>query len=73
MTILVTARKACGTKRRYANRKAARAARRRTPSSDHLSIYYCPWCGWYHIGHLPKAVSQGKASRDAWLTKTGAR
>jgi len=65
--------KACGNKVRYPNRKKAREARRRTPSGGHLNIYHCPWCGWYHLGHLPRDIRRGKTEKDVWLYRTGSR
>lgn len=42
----------CEGKVGHADRRAARRARNATRGgSGHLSIYRCPWCDRFHIGH----------------------
>jgi len=60
----------CGTcgKRAYLTRKAARNARRQLPNRGGTSVYPCG--GYWHIGHLPRSVRQGRANRhDIYDTK----
>jgi hypothetical protein len=54
----------CG-KQRYASRKTARHAARRQ-SRAALSAYPCG--AYWHIGHLPRVIAQGDASRQDLTT-----
>lgn len=51
----------CG-KRRYYDRRTARAAARRTPGRGRLNAYRCG--DFWHLGHLPPGVTAGQDSRD---------
>jgi hypothetical protein len=65
--------RACG-KFGYENRRLARKARARTrkgrPSEKSrelggggLSVYLCPTCHHWHVGHLPYVIRRGERSR----------
>lgn len=44
----------CDGKVRHPDRRAARQARQRVGHRDaggHLTIYRCPWCDTFHLGH----------------------
>lgn len=58
--------RACHWKAQYDSKRAARTARRSIQTSEHLSIYRCPFCGYYHLGHKPKAVRSGEITREEW-------
>lgn len=50
----------CDSKRQYARRGAARLALRRMQTDPWvdargISVYKCPHCQWYHVGHTPRA------------------
>lgn len=49
-------------KRCYLNKHEAKKAKRQHPRGHELSIYQCE--NWWHLGHLPKAVINGRATRD---------
>lgn len=67
---LPPARGACPSdKVQYASRKQARAYRRKLGSGP-VSIYRCPACGWWHMGHLPTRVRRGEVDKQAWLAAT---
>ena len=50
----------CG-KASYRTRKDAKRAARRLFPNDRMSVYGCGH--YYHVGHLPKVVRRGEASR----------
>ena len=52
----------CG-KRSYADRKAAKLARKHTGGSG-LSVYRCPLSDSWHIGHTPYLINRGISSRN---------
>lgn len=57
-------------KRSYIDKKAAKAANKRIPG-DNMNVYKCSDTTHgehYHIGHLPKMVKMGDASRDSLRT-----
>lgn len=64
-----TYEKACKNKVRYDSRSEAKKARRRTPSSGHLTIYPCPFCDFFHLGHLPIAVRRGELDKQDWRNR----
>lgn len=51
----------CG-KMGFLTRKDARreAHRRRVPAGGHMRAYRCPYCPFWHAGHLPWLVRTGK-------------
>lgn len=54
-------------KRCYLNKKEAKKAKRQHPRGHELSVYPCE--NWWHLGHLPKAIINGSASRDTIRSK----
>lgn len=63
---MISRESACLGKRCYDTKRRARQGRRRTNADDrqHLSIYRCPFCGFYHLGHLPARVREGRYDRQ---------
>jgi len=49
-------------KRGYFTRADARAAKR-THANKGLSVYECPACHDWHLGHLPRKVRRGEITR----------
>lgn len=58
----------CSTgKRAHATRESAKAQRTRMAKvSGRMDIYRCDECGMFHLGHLPRAVREGKVSRNEY-------
>lgn len=56
----------CGAtgKRMWSTRRRARTAARRVNPGEHMSAYRCDGCGWFHIGHIPRAVVDGVIERS---------
>lgn len=53
---------ACG-KRAWPSRRAARRAARGRYAD--LTAYPCPHRpGWWHLGHLPRSITRGRATRS---------
>jgi len=50
----------------YPTRKEARHAARHLPG-EKLGTYRCPFCGWFHVGHIPQRVRAGEVDKSAWL------
>jgi hypothetical protein len=68
-----TFERACQGKARYSHRRRAKKSARRLKNlgvDGHLSVYRCPFCEQWHVGHIPKVVVQGKLSRDDWARRT---
>jgi len=65
-----TYEKTCATKTRYPSRRFARKGRRFASGMGqiHLHIYRCPYCDWFHLGHLPKAITSGLLDKTLWET-----
>lgn len=62
----------CSTgKVRFPTRRQARVARRKIPTGDPLSVYRCPECDWFHLGHRPPRVRNGEVDKGAWLRAKG--
>jgi len=62
---------ACVGKRRYNSRREARAHRNRLKGGGPLNIYLCPFCGCYHLGHMPRDIRRGKTGKDNWRRRRG--
>lgn len=56
----------CG-KRSYIDRRTAKRVAKR--HQGHLNTYECDSGGW-HIGHLPRAVMQGKVAAGQYYGRT---
>jgi len=54
-------------KRAYLTRRAAKRAIRDLDSSMHP--YPCDHCGFWHMGHLPKAVRSGRLTRSDYYER----
>lgn len=67
---MITERNACTGKIRYFDKSGARKARRhmmaRGKVKGKLSAYICEFCGFYHLGHMPKAVRTGELDKGEW-------
>lgn len=50
----------------FASRKQARRQRRRLADSS-LAAYRCDECGWFHVGHQPASVRNGRYDKADWL------
>lgn len=63
-----TYEKSCATKTRYPSRRVARKGRRYASGlgQRHLHIYRCPYCFWFHLGHMPKAITSGLLDKTLW-------
>ena len=61
-------RNGCLRKMAYASRGDAQRAlflmRRRYPCDEWLSLYRCPWCYRWHLGHLPGFVREAILDRS---------
>jgi rubrerythrin len=58
---------ACAGKVRYLTRNDARGARKRMRNvKGKLNAYVCAYCGFYHLGHMPKAVRNGVLAKSDW-------
>jgi hypothetical protein len=67
----VPSRGDCPTRKvEFASRKQARAAARSMNDSA-LSVYRCPDCEWFHVGHLPQRVRNGAVDRRGWEASLG--
>lgn len=52
-------------KRGYTSKSSARKARGQTPAGGSpLSVYRCPSCSLYHLGHLPPSVRRGEREKS---------
>jgi hypothetical protein len=49
----------------YASRKAAKLAARQQPDKGRMTAYRCPGEEGWHVGHLPKGISNGSYDRDS--------
>lgn len=68
---LAPARGSCPTgKVQFATRKSARRYRRKMGSGP-VSVYDCPECEFFHLGHLPARVRTGEVDKAEWLRATG--
>ena len=59
-------RKMCDGKVRYASQKEAFTAAKQSnkrDGSNWIVPYRCTFCGYWHIGHAPKAVRRSMKSR----------
>src|SRR4051812_16708636 len=64
-------RAACSTgKWSFPTRAAARkfSAKARGSGRGNMRPYVCDECGFWHIGHTPRAVIRGEVSRDDWYS-----
>lgn len=55
--------RACGRKKRHESQETAtkemnRLIRVRRVGDSPLSVYRCPWCGGWHVGHRPMQRSK---------------
>lgn len=50
-------------KRGHVTRASAKAqARAMRKAGEHVRPYKCEVCGFFHVGHLPRAVMKGRVS-----------
>lgn len=65
---MISREHSCANKRAYNTKRLARQARSATVTRDRkrLSIYRCVYCGFYHLGHLPASVRDGKFDRQQY-------
>lgn len=45
--------RACSSKRAYGEKTARAVAERMRGQGEKISPYRCPFCHWWHIGHVP--------------------
>lgn len=67
---MITEKNACQGKIRYLDKGAARKARRKMMGAGKvhgkLSAYVCDFCGFYHLGHMPQSVRNGRFDKSDW-------
>lgn len=54
----------------HPTRARAKTVRNRLPDGTRLSVYPCPHCQGYHLGHKPTDVRRGTYDKDEWLGRT---
>lgn len=61
--------KSCAQKVRFQTRGEAKKARSHTRGSGPLSVYPCLFCGFFHLGHLPKEIRRGEVDKREWRAR----
>lgn len=63
----------CQGKQGYESKSNARGALIRIQSNDrrNMSVYFCPWCKLFHIGHDKSKLKNSKGDRRKKLWPRG--